>query len=192
VPTVGSNKSLNRRHCGGRSNSICGDFFEFDPIFKLFIVGNHKPIINNVDEAFRRRIHLIPFSVTIPPEDRDPDLFEKLREEWPGILKLVIEGSMDWHRQGLNPPAVVRNAATVYFAEQDVVGRWIEDRCIMDKTAHALSADLYRDYKAWCEENGEPVGSQRSLGESLLQKGCVKWRDGSGARGYQGIALRSK
>ena len=42
------------------------DFFEFTPQFKLLIVGNHKPSIRNVDEAMKRRLHMVPFTVTIP------------------------------------------------------------------------------------------------------------------------------
>jgi len=30
------------------------------------IVGNHKPSLSSVDEAIRRRFHLVPFTVTIP------------------------------------------------------------------------------------------------------------------------------
>jgi putative DNA primase/helicase len=44
------------------------DFFEFTPQFKLLIAGNHKPSLRSVDEAIRRRLHLIPFNVTIAPE----------------------------------------------------------------------------------------------------------------------------
>lgn len=43
------------------------DFFTFTPTFKLFIAGNHKPALRAVDEAIRRRFHLIPFEVAIPP-----------------------------------------------------------------------------------------------------------------------------
>ena len=65
---------------------IRGDFFDFRPAFKLFIAGNHKPSFRSVDEAIRRRFHLIPFVVTIPERERDPELSEKLKDEWPGIL----------------------------------------------------------------------------------------------------------
>ena len=58
------------------------DFFKFTPEFKLIIAGNHKPGLRSVDEAIRRRFHLVPFAVTIPPEDRDIDLANKLRTEW--------------------------------------------------------------------------------------------------------------
>jgi len=43
-----------------------GDFFDFTPKFKLMIVGNHKPSLPSVDEAIRRRFHLVHFTVTIP------------------------------------------------------------------------------------------------------------------------------
>ena len=57
------------------------DYFEFSPQFKLVIAGNHKPGLRSVDEAIRRRFHLIPFTVTIPPASRDPQLREKLKAE---------------------------------------------------------------------------------------------------------------
>ncbi len=78
------------------------DFFEFTPQFKLIIAGNHKPGLRTVDEAIRRRFHLVPFTVTIPPEKRDPSLTEKLRQEWPGILEWMIEGALAWQEQGLH------------------------------------------------------------------------------------------
>src|SRR5262249_30890932 len=59
------------------------DLFAFHPQFKLLIIGNHRPGLRSVDEAIRRRVHLIPFTVTIPRGERDPDLAQKLRTEWP-------------------------------------------------------------------------------------------------------------
>jgi putative DNA primase/helicase len=73
-------------------------FFEFQPMFKLIIAGNHKPGLRSVDEAIRRRFHLIPFTVTIPPAERDEHLPEKLKSELPGILAWMIEGCLDWIR----------------------------------------------------------------------------------------------
>ena len=61
-----------------RARFMRQDFFEYTPQFKLVIVGNHRPALRSVDEAMRRRIHLVPFIVTIPPNERDKELFEKL------------------------------------------------------------------------------------------------------------------
>src|SRR6185437_4865978 len=72
------------------------DFFEFLPQFKLVIAGNHKPGLRSVNEAIRRRFNLIPFTVTIPADERDEMLSDRLREEWPGILAWMVEGCVDW------------------------------------------------------------------------------------------------
>ena len=90
------------------------DFFEFTPAFKLVIAGNHKPGLCSVDEAIRRRLHLVPFTETIPENERDPSLGEKLRAEYSGILAWAIQGCLDWQREGLKPPAAVREATTAY------------------------------------------------------------------------------
>ena len=81
--------------------------FTFMPTFKLAIAGNNKPSLRSVDEAIRRRFHLIPFTITIPAEERDRELTEKLKAEWPGILSWLIEGCLEWQTEGLRPPQVV-------------------------------------------------------------------------------------
>ncbi|MBL0290907.1 MAG: hypothetical protein IPQ15_09625 [Betaproteobacteria bacterium] len=58
------------------------------PCFKLFVAGNHKVVIRGTDEGIWRRIHLVPFEVTIAQEARDPNLFDKLKAELPGIPEL--------------------------------------------------------------------------------------------------------
>jgi putative DNA primase/helicase len=84
------------------------DFFEFTPEFKLVIAGNQKPGLRSVDEAIRRRLHLVPFTVTIPAGERDPSLGERLRSECSGILAWAIQGCIAWQTDGLAPPSAVR------------------------------------------------------------------------------------
>src|SRR5262249_28324913 len=66
------------------------DYFTYHPQFKLFFMGNHKPGLRTVNVAIRRRFNLIPFGVVIPEKQRDKDLPDKLRKEWPGILAWMI------------------------------------------------------------------------------------------------------
>jgi putative DNA primase/helicase len=87
------------------------DFFEYTPQFKLIIAGNHKPGLRSVDEAIRRRFNLIPFTVTIPPGERDETLPAKLNAELPGILAWMIDGCLDWQERGLAPPEIVTEAS---------------------------------------------------------------------------------
>ncbi len=146
------------------------EFFEFRPQFKLWIVGNHKPAIRGTDLGIWRRVHLIPFTVTIPPEQRDKALSEKLRTELPGILNWALEGCLEWQRDGLNPPATVTAATDEYRREMDVIGAWIDERCEVNRAARTSVRDLYRDYRAWAEDNGEHVFTGNAFGRKLGER----------------------
>ena len=84
------------------------DFFEYLPQFKLLIAGNHKPVLRNVDDAARRRFNIIPF--IHKPVTPDRQLEQKLRTEYPAILRWMIDGCLDWRMHGLIKPKVVRQA----------------------------------------------------------------------------------
>lgn len=163
------------------------DFFEFHPEFKLLIAGNHKPSLRSVDEAIRRRLHLIPFTITIPESERDPCLSEKLRAEFPGILNWALRGCLDWQRDGLNAPRVVREATAKYLAAEDALARWLEERCVIEGGAWASSSSLFADWTLWCERNGEKPGSHKRFSEQLEARGFQPERTRS-ARGFNGIA----
>ncbi len=166
------------------------DFFEYTPQFKPVIVGNHKPAIRNIDEAMRRRMHMIPFTVTIPPERRDPRLTEKLLAERGGILAWAVAGCLAWQREGLNPPASVQAATEEYFEAEDALGRWLDERCVQEVNAKSLTAELFTDWKQWADGAGEFIGSQRRFSDLLITRGIQKWRNSAGVRGFQGIGLK--
>jgi len=168
------------------------DFFEYMPQFKLVIAGNHKPAIRNVDEAMKRRMHLIPFTVTIPPERRDGKLTEKLLAERDGVLAWALAGCLQWQRMGLQPPAIVISATEEYFEAEDALGRWIDERCVRVERAKSLTAELFNDWKIWAEAAGEFVGTQRRFSDLLIARGIEKWRNGMGVRGFQGIGLKAE
>ena len=166
------------------------DFFEYTPQFKPVIVGNHKPAIRNIDEAMRRRLHMIPFTETIPPDRRDPRLTEKLLAERDGILAWAVAGCLAWQREGLKPPASVQAATEEYFEAEDAMGRWIDERCVREANAKSLTAELFTDWKQWAEASGEFIGSQRRFSDLLITRGIEKWRNSVGVRGFQGIGLK--
>jgi putative DNA primase/helicase len=143
------------------------DFFEFTPQFKLVIAGNHKPGLRSVDEAIRWRLNLIPFTVTIPSAERDPDLAQKLRAGWPGILAWAVEGCLAWQRDGLAAPAAVTSATAAYLEAEDATGAWMNERCEEESGAVERSNVLYSSWKDWAEKAGEPIGSQKKLSQKL-------------------------
>jgi putative DNA primase/helicase len=168
------------------------DFFDFVPKFKLWIVGNHKPRLDNVDEAMRRRMLLVPFTVQIPPEERDPDLPAKLKAEWPAILRWAIDGCLEWQRIGLAPPPIVTAATDEYFEDQDIIKQWLEDRT-EDGGPFAFTAtsELFGSWKAWCEERNHRTGTSHALSEALTDRGHVRKKGAKGIRGFRNLVVKS-
>ena len=165
------------------------DFFEFIPQFKLLIVGNHKPSIRNVDEAMRRRLHMVPFTITIPPAKRDQRLQERLLAEKDGILAWALEGCLAWQREGLCPPAAVMAATEDYFEAEDAMGRWLEEACEKASAAWSGSSALFASWKSWAEANGEYPGSMKRFSENLGNRGFEK-QDTRKARGFLGLTIK--
>jgi len=169
------------------------DFFTYTPQFKLLIAGNHKPGLRNIDEAIRRRFHLLPFTVRIPPEERDPNLFDKLKEEWPAILGWALQGCLEWQAEGLNPPAAVIEATAEYFEDEDSFGRWLGECCVRDPMAHETTRDLYAAWTAWAERSGMSAGSEPKFRGSLKARGFESKRlPGLNVSGFLGIRLQRK
>lgn len=166
------------------------DFFEYVPEFKLLIAGNHRPGLRSVDEAIRRRLHMVPFTVTIPPSKRDTSLAEKLRAEFSGIMQWAVEGCLAWQSHGLKPPSAVRAETETYLADEDRIGQWVEDRCVIGKQYWSSSSALFTSWKQWCECAGEREGSQREFSMRLEGHGFNQSRKRD-ARGFVGIALAS-
>jgi putative DNA primase/helicase len=155
-----------------------GDPFEFQPAFKLWIAGNHRPVLRNPDPAMRRRLHLVPF--TFVPPCPDTSLSDTLLAELPGILAWAIRGCVAWKGEGLKPPEVVRAASQEYFAEQDSISNWFTERCERTTGAETVpSRVLYADWRWWAEMRGEAPGTEKWFSE-CLQRSVAKKRIGAG------------
>jgi putative DNA primase/helicase len=167
------------------------DFFDFVPKFKLWIVGNHKPRLNNVDEAMRRRMLLLPFTVQILEHERDPELANKLKAEWPAILRWMLDGCLDCQEIGLTPPKIVTDATDEYFEDQDLTKQWLED-CTEDRepSAFTKTGELFASWKNWCDRRNLMAGSSGALSDALVDRGYIRKRGTKGARGFKAIALK--
>ena len=164
------------------------DFFQYKPQFKLVIAGNHKPSLRSVDEAIRSRFNLIPFLVTIPLDQRDLQLGEKLKAEWSGILQWMIDGCVSWQEIGLAPPKSVTEATTAYLESEDGLAAWMEEACERDPGAFETSSDLFTSWKAWAERSGEVPGALKAFRQALEKRGLHESRQHS-KRGFLGLRL---
>jgi putative DNA primase/helicase len=164
------------------------DNFEYVPTFKLMIAGNHKPGLRSVDEAIRRRFHLLPFDVTIPLQERDAHLGDRLRQEWPGILQWMIEGCVAWQKRGLEPPATVRAATSAYLEAEDAFAAWLDETGVRDPNAWESTKTLFASWKAWAEQTGENAGTMKRFVQNMDTRGITLERRNY-ARGLRGFRI---
>lgn len=163
-------------------------FFEFTPAFKLEMQGNHKPIIRGQDEGIWRRVNLVPWEVTIPPEERDLQLPAKLWEERSGILNWLLSGLCMWLEDGLCIPERVRAATAEFRNDSDPLGRFIA-ACVIKSPGDAVGgAAMYDAFRKWCGANAERPWSQTAFGRALGDRGLEKERIGGIVR-YVGVRL---
>jgi putative DNA primase/helicase len=164
------------------------DFFTYIPQFKLTIVGNHKPVLRNVDEAARRRFNIVPF--LHKPTNPDRDLERKLEVEWPAILRWMIDGCLAWQVDGLPKPAVVAEATAEYFEAQDHFGRWLAECCIRDQALNTKPAALLGSFQQWCQANGEEDADNRRLRGMIERTPGLRYVTTKGIQWVRGIGLR--
>ena len=164
------------------------DFFTFQPQFKPLIAGNHRPSLRNVDETVRRRMNLLPFEVTIAKADRDLKLTDKLREEWPVILRWAIDGCLEWQKGGLKPPRRVVEATNNYLSEQDVFEEGLDECCVRNANAWASSTELFTSWRLWGIARGEYIGSQKRFVGKLTDHGFEPKRTNQ-RKGFAGVRL---
>ena len=165
------------------------DNFQFKPQFKLIIVGNHKPRLNNVDEAMRRRLHILPF--THKPKSPDKHLEKKLKEEYPQILNWMLEGVKLWRAEGLDAPPAVRDATEDYFATQDIFGQWLEGNCDKIAGAEENASKLFSNWNVYAESCGTYPGTLPGFSDNLIKRGFTKRRTRNGIV-YIGLKLKER
>ncbi len=169
------NEALTKQLTGGdtiRARRMRENFHEFKPTHKLFLVTNHRPEVQGQGEAIWRRVVLVPFTVTFPPEQRDALLREKLLAEAPGILAWAVRGCLEWQRMGLAEPEAVLAATADYRVEQDTLAAWLEEKCqVGDASLRESPSALHSSYATWCKDHGINPPSGPDFGAMLTERG---------------------
>jgi putative DNA primase/helicase len=142
---------------------------------------------NTSSKSSCRSIRLIPFTVSIPSHKQDHTLKDKLRLEAPGILNWALEGLAQWQANGLQEPAVVKDATKEYRADQDVIGHFLDARCAKEAGLESPARELYQAYKQWAEQTGEWVMNERFFSNALSEREFKKVRQCDGMV-WKGIA----
>ena len=166
------------------------EFFEFRPTFKIFIATNHKPNIRGTDTGIWRRIRMIPFDLRITDKNDDRDLKIKLRTELPGIFVWAVKGYKKWLVEGLKTPKIIFDATCNYQDEEDDLGQFISDYCLVSAEGHIPVHDFKKRFR---EINGY-FKSQKIIAEYMSRNNVGNRRytvNGTQVKCWEGIKFPS-
>lgn len=155
------------------ARQLYGHRFDFMPSHKIVVATNHTPKVRGTDHAIWRRLRLVPFNVTIPPERQDPHLRARLVDDHgPAILAWLVSGAVMWHTNGgVGDAPAVTAATSSYRSQQDVVATFLSERTMpVDRTRTKVGV-IWSEWRTWCDESGERPGRQQDFTMALEEHG---------------------
>jgi putative DNA primase/helicase len=158
--------------------------FDFRPVGKLWMFGNHKPQIRGTDEGIWRRFKLVNFSNTVPPERRNPELQAILKAELPGILNWCLAGYQQLIKQGykITEPTSVKAATEEFRHDSDILAQFLAEATNETPGTTLTKRELWEHYVLWLGSERHAI-SLKAFSRKLKERGLLKesseryWRD---------------
>lgn len=164
---------------------------EWQPTHHLWLSGNYRPEIRDDSIAAWRRLKIVPFTVYIPDEEKDEALKFKLLDELPGILVWAVRGCLAYQAEGLVDPPAVTLATNDYRKENDLIGLFIDEACVVEDGATITNKGLRVELKAWCIGSGLDTLNTQQIKRLMLARGFDQGTSSDGKhRIWRGIRLR--
>ena len=172
------------------------DPFHFQPTAKHLYSANELPSTDTDDEAFYRRILLVPFPETVPEEDRDKTLDDTFQnKELSGILNWALEGLQRLLANGsFTGDRSPGQTQDTWQKWADSVSRF-KQNAITSGSESIPKSEVYAAYLEFCRQEGIPSDTQHSMTRGLKQEGLTDGRayvDGSQERVFQAVAFTSR
>ena len=166
------------------------NYFQFAPTLKLWLVANDQPRVRGTDEAFWRRVRVIPLTIKIPEAERDHNLSIKLRAELPGILAWAVRGCRKWQSSDLEMPTTVERATKGWQKEMDHLKRFVAEQLDIAPGIKVGASLLFERYKQWCVQQGEQSLVVQDFKAKLQEAHDITHTRINGRSWWRGIKLR--
>lgn len=164
--------------------------FTHKPYAKLWWAMNELPGNDDRSGAIQRRLIIIPFFRSVPPDQLDNHLIDKLITELPGIFNWALLGLKRLQKQGeFTQTDEMKQLVENYQQENDIEKAFLDsiEWCVRDENAKTQSTDLYFAYKAWCEQFGHVFKSSTRIAREWDRLKLLKSK--SGVVYYTGVSL---
>lgn len=166
-----------------QARQIYGRPFTMRNYGKLIFNCNELPRETEQTNAFFRRFTIIPFTVTIPESEQDPELAKKIiSNELGGVFNWILEGlKRIIHQKKFTQSVLVNEEVKTYRKESDSVAIFVDEENYIPAFNENIPLKLmYGEYKTYCYENGYRACSIRTLSERLKMLGFESKRKPQG------------
>ena len=164
----------------------------------LFMLTNHLPHVNSTStsEWDRIKVFEFPFTYTDRPDPNKP--WEKLKNadlpkliadsELPGVLNWLIEGYHEYLQIGLATPEVVREATRKYQNQEDSLGFFFDECCVISTINYVSRKALYDAYLVHMGRE-RPMGKKKFY-EEVRRRSGIRESQQNGIDQFTGIGLK--
>ena len=172
------------------------EWFEFKPQFQIVCAVNDLPRLNWVDDAYFRRVRVVPFRKVFTQEMMDKSLERKLKEEANGIMNWMVQGYQKYAEEGLKPTEKMTTVLSDYRCNEDPVKQFVETS--LTECEHDIFMPIFKlihGFRDFCMRQGFDMLTDRQVKKRFreLLGPTVQQRYGSKQerhRGYKGYSLQ--
>lgn len=155
-----------------------------DDYAKLIFNTNDLPRTTETTHAFFRRFLIIHFDKTIPEEQQDKELANKIIEtELSGVLNWILQGLQRLlNQKGFTYSKAIEKALNAYKVNADEVRQFLNDNNYQSSESEVvLLQDLYNDFKVFCYNEGYiKIITKQELKRRLSEAGISTVRRSKG------------
>lgn len=187
------------KNLSGRDKISCRRLFsnhdlQIEPTHTMFLQTNYKPKAPSDDNALWSRNILVSFNASFvrdPKKKNERPLKENLKEELlkeaEGILLWVLDGVREYLSIGLQIPDFIKAETESYRKENDGMGRFLEEMCVLDPVFSTQKLKMETAIKAFCLANDCKVPTRNEVSAYLKEK----FRSSKGGKGriWEGVKI---
>ena len=147
---------------------------------KFVFAGNYPLCIDGEDDALQKRIVFLPFNESIPDDQQDPYLEDKIWDERDAIVTKSLHYARKLVKLNYKFPEIPQVDNVKCIVRDSIaktVGKFIQESCDRSEPkAVTATEDLYNAYSDYCKEKNMCACSKKAFTQELTQRGIKHTR----------------
>lgn len=162
----------------------------FVPTCKFWWAMNSAPRFSDRSGATLNRLHVILFDRSVPQSERITNLNELLKAERAGVFNWLLLGYKRLLRAGkFTNPERSQAWRQAYSEQNDTEQSFITERMEIGADFRIGGAELYRQYRGYCEDNGFRAKNSNQVSSDWERLGFKRLRS-NGHTFWAGLRVR--